>query len=210
MGYPDQVLGDPPEVALRRHPALVAPIEARQVERARIRAQGPLAAEIDVALEIAHHQLAHAAIDGLAEAQTREVRLRDGAPVAAYAVDADDVVGVLHGLEVEEQGGEAQHPMRSGGEDRALEAVRGSLAEHPARRPGAAGEVVGHRLERPLDSDGRSQRTQRAQFAGREAEIAAHLVRRGRRPPILALVVSRGAPPAAANGPRRARALSNP
>src|SRR5437016_7201475 len=58
-------------------------------------------------------------------------------------------------------------------------AVRRSLAQHPSRRPGAAGDVVGHRLERPLDADGRSERTQRAPLAGREAEVATHLVRLG-------------------------------
>src|SRR2546428_736043 len=84
------MLGDPPEIAVRRHPAPVAPIEAREIDRARIGAQGPLAPQIDVALEIAHHQLPDAAVDRLAEAETRKVRLGDGAPVAAHPIDADD------------------------------------------------------------------------------------------------------------------------
>src|SRR2546422_5033462 len=106
------------------------PVEARQIDRTRVGAQGPLAAQVDVALEVAHHQLPHAPVDGLAVAQTREVRLRDCAPVAAQPVHGDHVIGVLHGLQIEEQRWKPERTESGRGEDRALETVRGPVTQH--------------------------------------------------------------------------------
>src|SRR2546422_7212236 len=53
------------------------PVEARQIDRTRVGAQGPLAAQVDVALEVAHHQLPHAPVDGLrSEEHTSELQSR--------------------------------------------------------------------------------------------------------------------------------------
>ena len=73
----------------------------------------------------------------------------------AHAEDRQDVIGVLHRLEVQEQRREAEHAQRRRREHRPLQAVRGALPQHPARRPRGAGEVIGHRVERALDPDGR-------------------------------------------------------
>src|SRR5207249_9457501 len=83
-------------------PARTGAIEAREVHRSRIGAQGAVAAQVHVALEIGERQLAQRAIDGRAIAQSGEVGLGDRAPVAALAIDGQHVVGVLHGLEVEQ------------------------------------------------------------------------------------------------------------
>src|SRR5262249_15740980 len=86
------MLGDPREGAPRRQPPAMAPIKACQVDRPPIGAERPLAPQVGVAVEVAHHELSHAAVDGLAESQAREVRLRDSAPVAAHPINADDVI----------------------------------------------------------------------------------------------------------------------
>ena len=134
----EQVLGDPPEILLGRHPAGPPPVEARQIDRARVGAQGAVAAQVDVAVEVAHDQLAQAPVHRLAIAQPREVRLGDGAPVPAAPEHRHHVIGVLHRLQVQQERREAEHPQRRRREHRALQAMRGALAQHPARRPRGA------------------------------------------------------------------------
>src|SRR2546427_5788903 len=92
VGDLEQMLGDPPEIGLGDHPARMRAVEAGEVDGPRVRAQRALAAQVHVALEVAHHQLAQRAVHRLAVADTREVRLRDGTPVTTRAEDRDDVV----------------------------------------------------------------------------------------------------------------------
>ena len=77
-----EVLGDPPEIVRRRHPAGTEPVEAGEVDRQRVGSEGPLPPEVHVAVEVAHHELAETAVDRLAVPEPREVRLGDGAPAA--------------------------------------------------------------------------------------------------------------------------------
>src|SRR5262245_34108442 len=167
-----QVLRDPPDVVLRRHPARVRPVESSEVDRLRVGTQGPLAAQVHIALEVAHHQLAHAPVHGLAKSQTREVRLRDGAPVTTQPVHGDHVIAVLLGFEVEEERRESEDAQGSSCEDGALEAVRGALAQHASRGPRGGGDVIGHRLECLLDPDRGREGAQGAPLPRREAEAA--------------------------------------
>src|SRR5438067_7376398 len=64
--HADQMLGHPPQIALRGHPAGPAAIEPGEVHGQRIRVERPVAAQVHVALEVAHHQLAHRTVHGLA------------------------------------------------------------------------------------------------------------------------------------------------
>ena len=102
------MLRDPPEIGAGGHPAGMSAVEARQVDGAGVCAEGPLAAEVDVVVEVAHDQLAQRAVDGRTAAESREVRLGDGAPVAVRAVDGDDVVRVLDRLQIQQQGRKAK------------------------------------------------------------------------------------------------------
>jgi hypothetical protein len=79
------------------------------------------------------------------------------------------VIGVLHRLQIEQQGREPEHTQHGGREDRALEAVRGPLPEDAAWRPRRAGQVIRHGVERALDADRAAQGTQGAELTRREA-----------------------------------------
>src|SRR3989454_7436688 len=125
----------------------------------------PVAAEVHVALEVAHDQLTKRPVDGLAVAEAREVRLRDRPPAPAEPEHREDVVGVLHGLEVEQERREAEDAGRRRREDRALEAVRRARAQDPPRRPRRVPEGVGHRVQRPLDAAGGAEGAERARLA---------------------------------------------
>ena len=96
-------------------------------------------------------------MDRLAVLEARVVRFGDRAPVAALAVDRDHVVGVVVRLEIHDQRLMADRAQGGGTEDRALEAMRRLLTQHPLRRPGARREVVRHLVDEPLDAIRRLQ-----------------------------------------------------
>ena len=56
VGDSFEVLGDGPQVDFARHP--VQPVEACQVDGSAVTAEGQLTLEIEVVLEIRHHQFA--------------------------------------------------------------------------------------------------------------------------------------------------------
>jgi hypothetical protein len=95
--------------------------------------------------------------------------------VATHPVDGEDVVGVLHGFEIEEQRREAEHTKGGGREDRALQAVGGALVQHAPGRPRRRRQVVGHGVEGPLHPVRRSKRAQRAELARIEADAHAEV-----------------------------------
>src|SRR6266545_585270 len=105
-------------------------IKAGEVHWARDGAQRPIASQVDVAFEVAHRQLPHAPVDGLAVAHAREIALADRPPVTPELEDGDHMVAVLDGFEIEKEGRVAEHPERRRGENGTLEAVRGALAPH--------------------------------------------------------------------------------
>src|SRR5262245_26511028 len=87
-----RTVGDP---ALRRDHA--------EIEEPRVPAQRLLPATVRVLVEVAHRELAQAAVDRVAVAERQVVRLRDRAPAPVAAEDCDDVVVVAHRLQIEEQ-----------------------------------------------------------------------------------------------------------
>ncbi len=97
------MFGDEPDWFFRRHP--VEMIESGQIYRTRIAAQRPFAAQVEINIEIAHGQLAQAAINRLAITAAGEVRFRHCAPMAAHFENRDNMIGVLFGFQIEDQGG---------------------------------------------------------------------------------------------------------
>ena len=94
--------------------------------------------------------------------------------MAAVAVHGEEVIVVAVPFEVDDERRAAVHPERSGGEEGALGALRGAVAEHPARRAAGGAPafmVVGEAVEVPLHLHGRVQRLQAAELARREPEV---------------------------------------
>src|ERR1700748_2671151 len=77
------------------------------------------------------------------------------------------MIGVLVRLEIENKRGKSENAERGGGENCALQAMRGFLAQHFSWRPGRAGEVIRNGVEKPLDAGRRFQRTELAKLRRR-------------------------------------------
>ena len=82
--------------------------------------------------------------------------------MAFDSVDSHYVVSVLFGLEIDDQRRIAVGSQGSGGEGCSFEAVRSVFAQDAARGPRGVGQVVGHVVEKALDS---VRGFQAAQFA---------------------------------------------
>ena len=94
-------------------------------------------------LEVAEREFAQRAVDGRAEAQAGEVRLGDASPQAVFAIEGEDVIVVVHGLEIHEQRRMAVDAQGGCGQQSSFEAVPFALAQHALRRPGGVGILIG-------------------------------------------------------------------
>src|SRR5690242_3020883 len=146
----EQIEGNEPDRLVGGHPVEV--VEAGQANGARKSTQGKLAAQVEVAFEVAESQLPEVAVNGLAATAARVIGLRDGSPGAAHAVDGDYVVGVVLGLQVNHQRWVADYAQSGSGKDGALQAMGSVLAQHAAGRPGGVGQVVIHVIQKALDA----------------------------------------------------------
>jgi hypothetical protein len=108
--------------------------------------------QIEIGVEISERQLAQRAVDGLAPAASRVVRLGDGTPASVLAKDRDHVVGVVLGFKIEQQRRISVGAQRRRGKDGAFEAVRGLLGQHSPRRPRRIRKVIGSIVEKFLDA----------------------------------------------------------
>src|SRR5437660_4931327 len=126
-------------------------VEAAEVYRARKCTHGSLAPEIEIQIEVAHGQFAQGTIDRFTIAAAREVRFGDGAPMAVHPVNGHDVIGIMFGFEIQEQGWKTVRSQRSRGENGALQAVRGIFTQNQTRRPCSIGKVIRHVVEKSLD-----------------------------------------------------------
>ena len=97
-------------------------------------------------------------MDGLAVREAVVVRLSDRAPQAAVLEHSNNVIGVMFGLEVEEERGEPEHAEPCCGEDRRLETVRRPLVQDASRRPRGRAEVIGKVIKEALDAVRRLER----------------------------------------------------
>ena len=158
----DEEFGDAPDVFLGGHP--VEGVQAGEVDGAGVGAQGGFAAEVVVVGEIAEGEFAEGSVDGRAEAEAGEVGFGDASPQAAFAVDGEDVVVVVDGFEIHEQGRMAVDAEGGGGEQGSFQAVTLAFAQGARGRPGGVGVLVGERVEKTLDARGCSGR---ARCAGR-------------------------------------------
>ena len=71
--------------------------------------------------------------------------------MALHTVDGHDVIGVVVGFEIQDQGWKTVRPQSSGSKDSALQAVRCIFTQHDTRRPGSMGKMIGHVVEKSLD-----------------------------------------------------------
>src|SRR6266568_503723 len=110
-------------------------------------------------------------MDRLAVREAVVVRFSDRTPVTALLEDRDNVIGVMLGLEVEDERRKTQDAERRRTEYRGFETVRGALAEDSSRRPCGRAKVVRHVLEEPMNTVGRLESAQRSQLRGGEAII---------------------------------------
>ena len=169
----DEVQRDVPEVLFRRHPA--APIEARDVHGLRVSAQRLLAPQVEVLLEIRQRQVPDRAEDRLAKPEAPEVGVAHRSPSSWATEDRHDVVGVLHRLQVDDQGRVALKAQRGGGKERTVHALGALLAQDPARRTAVLSRaVVFERVEIALKAPGGRESPEERRLTRRESKIAVH------------------------------------
>ena len=113
------MLGDEPDRFFCRHPLEI--IKSRKAYRARVPPQGAFAAQVEVDVEIAHRELAQAAIDGLAVTAPGEIGFCHRAPVPAHFENRDDMIGVLFRFQIEDQRRKTDYAERSSGENSTFE-----------------------------------------------------------------------------------------
>jgi len=127
----DEGFGDAPNIFFSSHP--VELVEAREVDGDGVGAKGAFAAQVVVVVEVAESEFAQSAVDGGAEAEAGKVGFGDAAPEFALAVDGEDMIVVVDGLEIDEQGRVAIDAKSGGSEERALEAVAFAFAKNTLR-----------------------------------------------------------------------------
>ena len=170
MAGGDETLGDEPDVVFGGHP--VEAVEGREADGEGVGAEGALAAEVVIVLEVAESQLAEGAVDGSAETEAGEVGLGEAAPEAALAVEGDDMVVVVDGFEIHEQRGAALDAEGGGGEHCSLHAVALALAEDAGGRPCGVSVLVFEVVKEALDAGGGIEGAEGAEIAGRKAEVS--------------------------------------
>jgi hypothetical protein len=74
-------------------------------------------------------------MDGFAIPAAGEIGLRNSAPMAADFEDRNHVIGIVIGLEIEQERRMTQDAERSGSENCTLQAMRGLLAQDQAWGP---------------------------------------------------------------------------
>src|SRR5579863_6330117 len=148
------------------HP--VAGVEAGKVDWPRKRSQGALCTQIKVHIEITHGEFAQRAIDRFAVTASGVVGFGDGSPMPFDSVNSYYVVGVLFGLEIDDQRRISVGSQGRSGEGCSFEAVRSVFAQDAAGGPCSVSQVVGHVVQKALDSVRGFQAAQLAQFGGGE------------------------------------------
>src|SRR6266542_755571 len=147
----NETIRDLPEVLFRRHPA--PRVEERKVERTRVAAQRLLPPQVEVALDVRDHEIAHGREDRLAESQTRIVRSGNRAPESVAPVKGDDVVVVVNRLEVDEERRLALDAQRPRREERSVHALNFPLPQHASGRAASlAAHVVVELVEELLNA----------------------------------------------------------
>ena len=91
-------------------------------------------------------------------------------PKATFAVEGDDVVVVLHGLEIHQQRLAAVETQGCGGQQSSLEAVSFALSQRALRRPRCVPVLVWQGVEEALDLRRCLERAQGAHVLRQQAE----------------------------------------
>ena len=134
-------------------------------------------AAVEELVEVRHRELTQASIDGFAIAQPRTVALGNRAP-AATATKCGYYVRVVvrRAAQVNDQRRLTMNPERTGGNQRALDAVCAAKAQHRANRMHGLAiglEVGGDRADERLDANGRHQFRKDSEFAYAQSQVLA-------------------------------------
>ncbi len=165
-----EVFSDEPNRFLRCHP--VEMIEAGEIHWARITAQRAFPAQIKIDIEIAHGQLAQAAVNRFAVTAAGEIRFRNCSPMSAHFENCDDVIGVAIGFKIEDQRWKPEDAQRRRGEDSALKARGRAIMPNFSGRSRRVTKIVGQVVDKPLNAGRRFQRPQLAQLGRRETKVS--------------------------------------
>ena len=151
---------DKPDRLTGRHP--IQSIEPREINRARIAAKGALKSQIEINVEVAHRQFAQRSIDRFAIAAAGEVRFGDRAPMSANFENRDHMIGVLLGLEIENERRKTENSQSGRRKNSSFETGSGAILQNFFRRARSVTEIVRQFVQESLDSGGCFQR---AKFA---------------------------------------------
>src|SRR5260370_4275380 len=143
--------------------------------------QCALEAHIEIDIEVAHSELAQAAISRLAITAAGEVRFRDRAPMSPDFENGDHMIGVALGFKIEDERRKSEHPQSGGGKNSTLETRGGAIVQNFTRRACGVTEVVRQFIEKLLNAHRRFQWSQQAPFRSCETEItrSSHKGRKG-------------------------------
>ena len=167
----DERFGNTPDIFFGAHP--VPAVEARQVDGLRISAEGALAAQIVVVLDVTEGQFAQAAVDRRAESQSGEVGLCDAAPETVLTIESDDMVVIMDGFKIHQERRLTVNAQCGRGQEGSFEAVPAAFAQGPLGRASGVGVVIGQVVDELLDFRRRLQGTESTQIRRRQAESFA-------------------------------------
>lgn len=72
--------------------------------------------------------------------------------MASYTINGENVIGVVFGLEIKNQGWVSVHPQSSGRKNRAFEAMCSAFLQNAPRRPGSVGKMIRQVLKKSLNA----------------------------------------------------------
>src|SRR5437667_6959881 len=96
-------------------------IVAQKIHWTRKASQGPLAAQVEVDIKVAHGQLSEVAIYRLPITAAGEIRFRYCTPVPTHLENRDHVIGILFRFQIEDHRWKSQNAKCSRGKNSAFE-----------------------------------------------------------------------------------------
>ncbi len=132
VGDGGQIFRYRPQIFFRGQP--VDFVESGQIHRSRIAAQAFLPLQIEVVLEVRHHEFAQSPVNGLAKSQPCVVRFRDGSPVIAVLEDRNHMVIVTDSFEIKQKRGPTMRLQSSRRQQGSFEAMCQPVTKHSFRR----------------------------------------------------------------------------
>lgn len=169
MANREQILCNKPHRLVRGHP--VHAVKPSQIYRIRKRPQRSLPPQVEVGIEIAHRQLAQAAINRLAISTACVIRIRNRSPVPVLLEHGDHMVRIVLSFQINDQRRIPVRPQCCRCEQRPLIAMRCIFPQHSPRRPRRVRQMIRLLIQKPLNSVRIFQAPQLPQFGGSEAPM---------------------------------------